>query len=273
LVVFPNCKINLGLHVLGKRSDGFHDLETIFYPLPIHDALEILPSAENKTTCTTTGLSINVQSENNICTKAYELLKNDFPHLPTLQIHLHKVIPSGAGLGGGSSDAAYTLQLINKKWQLGLDESKLSEYAAELGSDCPFFTLNRPCLASGRGEILEPVSVDLSAYTIVVVHQGIHVATGWAFSKLQSYTGRTSLRDVIIKPIDKWKDELHNDFERPIFEHYPEIAGIKEVFYEKGALYSSLSGSGSAVYGLFPKSTELQFHFQAHYFIKIIQPG
>lgn len=182
MIVFPNCKINLGLHILRKRTDGFHDLETIFYPLPVTDALEVLPAAT--LTFASSGIAVPGNEADNLCLKAFHLLLQDFPHIQPVNIHLHKHIPIGAGLGGGSADAAFMLQLLNQKFQLGLTTDALVAYAAQLGSDCPFFILNKPCFATGRGEVMEPVELDLSGYSFLLVHPGIHVNTGWAFRQL-----------------------------------------------------------------------------------------
>jgi 4-diphosphocytidyl-2-C-methyl-D-erythritol kinase len=272
MIVFPNCKINLGLHILRKRADGFHDLETIFYPVNLQDALEVVQntSPTSDIQFNTSGLAIDSLTEENICFKAYRLLKKDFPELPSIKMHLHKVIPSGAGLGGGSSDGAFTLTLLNKKFNLDLTEDQLINYALQLGSDCPFFIKNKPCLATGRGEKLEEVDWNLSNYKIVLINPGIHVHTGKAFSKITSSDKRTSIKEVIRKPVEEWRGVLKNDFEEIVFAEHPEVKEIKERLYRQGAVYASMSGSGSSVYGLFEKNVELQFDFPAHYFVKEI---
>lgn len=270
MIVFPNCKINLGLHILDKRPDGFHNLETVFFPVPLQDALEIVPADKPYTTCTTTGISIDISPEHNICTKAFGLLKKDFPHLPEVQIHLHKTIPTGAGLGGGSANGAFTLLLVNKKWSLGLQQEQLLHYAAQLGSDCPFFILNKPCFAAGRGELLHEISVDLSAYRILMVYPPVHINTGWAFGQLKPGSKRTPVNEIIQQPVTEWKQVLVNDFEAPIFQQFPAIKNIKEKLYEAGAVYASLSGSGSTVYGLFDKDKEPTIDFPENYFIKLL---
>ena len=174
MISFPNCKINLGLHIVNKRADGFHNLETIFYPIPLNDAVEIITSSStNEVTYTSSGNTIDGAADDNLCIKAYHLLKKDFPNLPNIKLHLHKVIPTGAGLGGGSADAAFALKLINDKYQLNLSTSKLLNYALQLGSDCPFFIINKPCFASGRGEVLEELELDLSAFKFVLIFWGI----------------------------------------------------------------------------------------------------
>ncbi|MDQ3683188.1 MAG: 4-(cytidine 5'-diphospho)-2-C-methyl-D-erythritol kinase [Bacteroidota bacterium] len=272
MIVFPNCKINLGLHILNKRRDGFHDLETIFYPLPFKEALEIIPEEDDtkEVSFTATGRSINLAPPDNICVKAYQLLKKDFQELPSVKIHLHKTIPAGAGLGGGSADGAFTLLLLNKKFDLQLEEKALEEYALALGSDCAFFIKNKPCIAFGRGEVLESIEIDLRAYKIIVVNPGIHINTAWAFEHVIPRSNRISLKEITKEPLVKWKEALINDFEMPIFKYYPEIEKIKTSLYEHGAIYASMTGSGSTVYGLFPKDNSPVFKFPADYFIKII---
>ncbi|HMJ48798.1 MAG TPA: hypothetical protein VK498_15810, partial [Ferruginibacter sp.] len=196
------------------------------------------------------------------------LLQRDF-QLPSIQLHLHKAIPIGGGLGGGSSDAAATLQLLNTKYNLGISAARLNSYAAQLGSDCPFFMLNKPCYATGRGEVLEEISVDLSAYSIAIVNPRIHVGTKWAFSTLVLRSHKNAdLKKLIRLPVNEWKDLIINDFEEPVFTAYPEIAGIKNSLYERGALYASLSGSGSSVYGIFRKDDVPQIDLPGHYFMK-----
>lgn len=266
MISFPNCKINLGLHILNKREDGFHNLETFFYPLPLRDALEIIKA--EKTVFTSSGLPVPGNADDNICLKAYYLLKKYFAALPPVKIHLHKTIPVGAGLGGGSADGAFTLTLLNKKFNLELSIDQLINYALKLGSDCPFFIVNKPCIATGRGEILEPLSIDLSAYKFLIVNPGIHVNTGWAFSQITPVFPEKSIAAIITQPVETWKKELKNDFEESVFKNHPEIKSIKEELYNQGAVYASMSGSGSTVYGIFKKETELSFTFPPHYFAK-----
>lgn len=263
MVIFPNCKINLGLNIVRKRTDGYHDLETVFYPVGVKDALEVIRSDEF--TFHTSGLNINDTIENNLCVKAYHLLKQDFPEFPPVHIHLHKAIPMGAGLGGGSANAAFMLTMLNKKFQLQLTEEKLVSYALQLGSDCPFFIINRPCFATGRGENLSRVQLDLSAYKIVVINPAIHISTKEAFSKLTPALPVKTIQSIIEQPIETWKNELKNDFEEPIFQLYPQIKAIKEVLYTKGAVYASMTGSGSTVYGIFNPDATLDFSFPDNY--------
>jgi 4-diphosphocytidyl-2-C-methyl-D-erythritol kinase len=266
MIAFPNCKINLGLNIIRKREDGFHDLETIFLPIPFTDILEIISS--DKTELTVTGLSVN--TTDNLCIKAFNLLQQKFLRLPPIKMHLHKVIPMGAGLGGGSSDAAFTLNLLNEKFELNLKTEQLADLALQLGSDCPFFILNKPCFATGRGEILEPVNIDLKNHRILIVNPGIHIDTRWAFSKITPLQRNTSIKQVITQPIETWKEDLQNDFEVPVFAKYPEIKKIVIDLYEQGAEYASLSGSGSSVFGIFSKEKNIKSSGNKKYFYKAI---
>lgn len=265
MITFPNCKINLGLHVTRKRQDGYHDIETVFYPLPLKDVLEVIQDhsskgegpASNRNTGArfiTTGIPINGNASKNLCVKAYDLLQRDFPNLPAIEIYLHKAIPIGAGLGGGSSDGTFTLRLLNEKFQLKLSTDQLLDYALQLGSDCPFFVVNKPCVGTGRGEFLQKTDVDLSMYSFIVVHPGIHISTSWAFDQLTPAPPPKPIEEVIKQPIPTWKTELLNDFETAVLHHHPELSAIKNQLYDTGALYASMSGSGSCFYGIFPKS-------------------
>ena len=276
MIVFPNCKINLGLRILRKRNDGFHDLETVFYPLPLYDVLEIIGDADSNQNETaikfsSSGISITGTTADNLCIKAYHLLQKDFPQLPPVQMHLHKAIPTGAGLGGGSADAAFALKLISEKFNLDLSTSQLINYSLQLGSDCPFFIINKPCFATGRGEILEPLSTDLSAYTFIIVNPGIHINTAKAFSGITPALPAKSVNEIIQQPVETWKAELINDFEKSVFSQHPEIEIIKNNLYQKGAIYAAMSGSGSTVYGIFEKNAIPEFNFPAHYFTKKLQ--
>lgn len=273
MIVFPNCKINLGLNILQRRSDGYHDLETVFYPIRITDILEIIENRHPELSSrgmpfTLSGLPIAEMPAYNLCSKAYKLLKKDFPKLPLIQMHLHKCIPLSAGLGGGSADAAFTLKLLNEKFKLNLTIQQLMDYADELGSDCPFFILNKPCFATGRGELLEEISIDLSAYKFVIVNPGIHIVTGNSFIKIKPSLPEKSIKDIIATPVENWKYELQNDFEKLAFSQHREIVDIKDQLYSAGATYSSMSGSGSTVYGIFSKEKEPKLSFPDHYFLK-----
>ncbi|QHS58919.1 4-(cytidine 5'-diphospho)-2-C-methyl-D-erythritol kinase [Chitinophaga agri] len=252
MIVFPNCKINLGLHVVSKRADGFHELETVFYPLPLTDALEVI--SPGKLAFTTSGIAVPGDSADNLCLKAWRLLKQDFPEIPEVNIHLHKHIPIGAGLGGGSADAAFMLQLLNNRFQLELTKDQLISYAAILGSDCPFFIENKAVYATGRGEIMTPIDLDLSGWSFVLVYPGVHINTGWAFGKITPKAPVLSLRESIMQPVETWRETVSNDFEAAVFPAHPELALIKEKLYTAGAVYASMSGSGSAFVGIFPKN-------------------
>ncbi|MBD0332138.1 MAG: 4-(cytidine 5'-diphospho)-2-C-methyl-D-erythritol kinase [Chitinophagaceae bacterium] len=270
MIVFPNCKINLGLHVLEKRPDGFHNMETVFYPLAFPDALEIIrgDAANKDIDIIVTGFQLNQPVEENICVRAYYLLKAKFKDISPVKVHLHKTIPVGAGLGGGSADGAFTLLLLNKKFQLGLTERELLQFALQLGSDCPFFIINKPCIAMGRSEEFKEVELNLSNYKIVLVNPAININTAWAFSHIQPRQEKSSLEEIILKNVEEWKGTLVNDFEDVIFNTHPEIKTIKNELYNQGAIYASLSGSGSTVYGLFRKEDTTAFNFPPHYFIK-----
>lgn len=272
MIVFPNCKINLGLQILSKREDGFHNIETAFYPVPLKDALEIIPFDSSKQVIfSSSGNVINGDISDNLCVKAYYLLKKDFPDLPAVKIHLHKNIPMGAGLGGGSADAAFTLQLLNRVFTLNISATQLLQYSLQLGSDCPFFILNKPCIGMGRGEILEPIQLDLSAYKIVLVNPGIHVNTGEAFCNLNlaaNHLYQNSLQTTLLQPIETWKETLKNDFELSVFDRYPVINDIKEKLYQQSALYASMSGTGSTVFGLFKKELSIKLNFDPAFFIQ-----
>jgi 4-diphosphocytidyl-2-C-methyl-D-erythritol kinase len=251
MIQFPNCKINLGLSILAKRADGYHELETVFYPIAVSDALEILPS--NNLALTQTGIAVPGDPAQNLCLKAYHLLKKDFPQLPPVQMHLQKNIPMGAGLGGGSSDGTSALLILNQQFSMGLNDSQLIQYASQLGSDCPFFVFNKACHATGRGEVLAPIGLDLSNYQFLLVHPGIHISTAWAFQQLNPHTKSESIRSIIEKPISEWKALLINDFEAPVFKAEPTLSEIKSKLYQLGAIYASMSGSGSSLFGIFPK--------------------
>jgi 4-diphosphocytidyl-2-C-methyl-D-erythritol kinase len=253
MLFFPNCKINLGLSILRRRPDGYHDLETVFYPLPLKDALELIPNGDTEPAFSSYGLPIPGDPADNLCLKAWRLVKQDFPNLPAIHIHLYKHIPIGAGLGGGSADGAGTLTGLNQLFQLQLSNQQLLEYAIQLGSDCPFFILNTPCLGQGRGEQLQPLPLDLARYTFVLVDPGIHISTAAAFAHCTPHESATSLQDILTQPIDTWAGALVNDFEAPMLSLHPELHKVKETLQAAGALYTSLTGSGSSFFGIFQK--------------------
>jgi len=272
MITFPNAKINIGLNILSKRVDGYHNLQTIFYPVGIKDALEIIDADEQDEDIvfSSSGLDIQGRPEDNLCIKAYRLLQKDFPQVTPVKMHLHKTIPMGAGMGGGSADAAFALKLLNNKFQLNLSLQELVNYALQLGSDCPFFLLNHPCYATGRGEIMEPVNIDLSSFQVLIVNPGIHINTAKAFSQIEAGKNTADLRTLTAQPIDQWKRTVINDFEASVFAQYPGIAAIKNELYDKGAVYASMSGSGSTVYGIFDKGTQPVMDFPAHYFCRFV---
>lgn len=272
MITYPNCKINLGLHILEKRTDGYHNLETVFYPIPLCDILEIIENKDPENSpsfpLSVSGLPIQGNTSTNLCVKAYKLLKKDFSRMPWVRVHIHKIIPIGAGLGGGSANGAFALKIYNDLFSLGLSEARLQEYAAVLGSDCPFFIKNKPCYATGRGELLEEIGLDLSAYRFVVINPGIYINTGDAFRDIIPGKPATGLREIIGLPVKEWKDRLVNDFEASVFRKHPEIAAIKQTLYDQGALYASMSGSGSTVFGIFERDQPFHWEFPPHYFVR-----
>lgn len=273
MIVFPNCKINIGLNILEKRDDGYHNLETIFFPVPLKDVLEVISANDSSKDYELhlSGIAIDAGEQDNICIKAYQLLKKDFPALPPVKIYLYKTIPSGAGLGGGSADGAFMLMLLNEKFHLHITQQKLLQYALKLGSDCPFFIINQLCFAQKRGELLQPIETNLSDYTIVLVNPVIHVDTGWAFSQVKFSAGG-NLPDMIQLPVESWKEKIKNDFEEPVFKKYPAIQNIKEQLYNLGAIYACMSGSGSTVFGIFPKTATIDtLSFPSTYFIHVVK--
>jgi 4-diphosphocytidyl-2-C-methyl-D-erythritol kinase len=257
MVLFPPCKINLGLNVISKRPDNFHNLETVFFPLPLTDVLEAVPSDDGQFSLTFSGLPIPGEPGNNICIKAYELLKADFG-IPAVKMHLHKVIPMGAGLGGGSSDGTFALKLFNSLFDLDLDYLQLVDYASRLGSDCAFFVDPKPAFASGRGEVLEEIPLSLSEYQVALVIPPVHVSTAMAFQGICPKEAVWSLRNLHLLPVEEWKGLVVNDFEESVFRQFPEIAEMKSQLYAHGAVYASMSGSGSACFGIFPKDSDVK---------------
>ena len=248
MISFPNAKINIGLNIVSKRNDGYHNIETIFYPINLCDSLEMVESPsfsfENS------GIKIDGAPEHNLVVKAYQLLKNDY-NIPPVSIHLHKIIPFGAGLGGGSSDAAFALQMIKHFFQLKISKKQLANYAKTLGADCPFFITNQPVFATGIGDQLTEINLDLSAYKLLLVKPNVFVSTPQAYQNIIPAKPVKSLTDLIQLPIEEWKNFIQNDFETGVFKQFPEIAEIKETLYKMGAVYVSMSGSGSAVFGFF----------------------
>ena len=267
MLVFPNAKINLGLQITERLSNGYHHINSCLYPIPLNDALEFV-EAKSKTTFSSSGIDIPKDGKDNLVLRAFKLLKKDF-QLPHLTIHLHKHIPIGAGLGGGSADAAYMLSALNEHYQLFLDDSLLEDYASELGSDCPFFIQNQPSLVEGTGIELQPIGVDLSGLHMIIIKPNIHVSTQKAYNGVEPKTPEVDLKKLLLnRDFDQWRSQLKNDFEESIFAEFPELASIKELLYHSGAVYASMSGSGSAIFGLFEESPEEIQSLKEKYFYR-----
>lgn len=254
MLTFPNAKINIGLNVLSRRRDGYHNLETVFYPVKIKEALEVIEAEEMS--FETSGDEIPGFANENLCLKAYELLKRDFD-VPPLKIHLHKKIPIGAGLGGGSADAAFFIRLVNDKFKLEMDNSAMEAYCRQLGADCAFFIQNKPVFAFGKGDEFESINLDLSNYHLVLVMPPVHVSTGEAYRGVVPGVAQESLKELIGLPVERWRNAIKNDFEKSVFENHPSIRGVKKSLYEAGAIYASMSGSGASVYGIFKENVKL----------------
>lgn len=255
MISFPNAKINLGLNIVGKRPDGYHDIETVFYPIPLKEAVEVTPAKEFS--FTSTGIPVDGPAERNLVVKAYTLLRETYGIGP-VAIHLLKHIPFGAGLGGGSADAAFTLKLLNDFFQLQLPTARLEELATRLGADCPFFIQDKPVFATGIGNIFEPIELDLSAYYLCLVKPDIAVSTAEAYAQVKPHAPSLSVKEWVKRPVERWREGLENDFETSVFPQHPPIQAIKEKLYDRGALYASMSGSGSSVFGLFSEPTDFQ---------------
>ena len=261
MITFPIAKINLGLNVVEKRPDGYHNLQTVFYPVPVKDALEVFTMDDafpSDVDCDlkVTNISIDGDEQRNLVVRAYNLLKSDFPALPRCHAHLWKGIPTQAGMGGGSSDCAYMIRLLNEMFHLGLSEQQMIDYAARLGADGAFFIKNGPCYAEGIGERLEDIQLDLSGWHIAVVRPDIPVPTKEAFSRIRPHFPVKNCRDIVMQPVETWRDQLVNDFEESVFALHPEIGLVKEKLYKMGATYAAMSGSGSALFGLFRNRPE-----------------
>ncbi len=272
MICFPNAKINLGLDIVSKRADGYHNLETVFYPIGLKDALEIVPSnnsaagAESQSEPTEgyrffqTGIEIQGNADDNLVVKALKLLSAE-KEIPDIDIHLLKKIPFGAGLGGGSADAAFMLRLLNETFSLGYSDAQLENRAAKLGADCAFFIKNKPAFATGIGNELETIELDLSRYFFVLVKPDIFVPTKDAYAMVSPQTPQTSLKEIIRLPVSEWKGRMKNDFEPSVFKKFPEICDIKQKLYDSGAVYASMSGSGSSVYAFFEEKTDVNKQF------------
>ena len=270
MLCFPNAKINIGLHVVSRRGDGYHNIETVFYPIGLKDALEIIPLRsdaavpEKEYLFFQSGIAIDGNEQANLIIKALHLIKKK-REIPGIEIHLLKKIPFGAGLGGGSSNAAFMLKLLNNKFRLNFTQDQLAMLAADLGADCPFFLKNKPVFATGTGDKMEDIDLNLEKYHFVLIKPDAVVNTGWAYSMITPQKPEVSLRELIKMPIDTWKDAIKNDFEVPIFKKYPEICKIKEQLYDLGAVYASMSGSGSSVFGFFNEIPEIGSKFSNHF--------
>lgn len=255
MITFPLSKINLGLNIVGRRDDGYHNLETVFYPLPLHDALEVVPMDvcfPSVTRCDlkVTGAAIDGDERQNLVVRAYDLLVKDNP-VPRVHIHLYKEIPTQAGLGGGSSDGANMLVLLNELFSLRITNEELLAAATKLGADCPFFILGKPAYAEGIGEKLRPINLNLNGYYITIVKPNISVSTKEAFALVEPRPTTKKCRDIVAQPIETWRNELVNDFEQSVFKQHPELGRIKQQLYDLGAVYAAMSGSGSSLYGIF----------------------
>ena len=256
MIDFPNAKINLGLRVIRKRTDGYHDIQTLFFPVGLSDVLEIVPNHAQTANIEVTGLVPEGDPQSNLCMKVWEILHKE-KGIPGVDMYLHKQIPSGAGLGGGSSDAAFALKMLDRLFDLSLTEEQLKEYAVRIGSDCPFFLYNCPMAAQGRGEVLSRVGVDLNGYYLVLVIPPLHVPTREAYAQITPAEPPEPVQKTVLRNIELWREHLVNDFEEPAFKKYPLLADIKNRLYQAGAVYASMSGSGSALYGLFTDKPEV----------------
>lgn len=257
MVVFPCCKINLGLNIVERRPDGYHNIETVFYPIPLHDNLEVesVKNASQPYLLHLSGLHLDSEdADNNLVVKVFNSLRSDYPQIPPVEIWLHKRIPSGAGLGGGSSDAAFMMRLLNEKYELQMTDEDITYRLSRLGADCPFFYQPTPTFATGIGDQLMPIDFDLGGYVLLLVKPDVHVSTREAYAMVRPKPSSVSLLQSLSRPVETWRETVKNDFEYSVFQQYPEIAAIKQTLYDMGAVYASMSGSGSSVFGLFTRS-------------------
>ena len=264
MICFPNAKINLGLNIVSKREDGYHNLETVFYPIPLEDSLEFVTLAQDQETVFSNyGIAVDGPGDNNLVMRAYRLLASMYD-LPPVHVYLRKNIPFGAGLGGGSSDAAFMIKMLNDAFHLDLTLSQMEELAARLGADAPFFIQNKPVFATGIGNVFHPVELSLKGYYLVLIKPDVAVSTPEAYRLVKPKMPAYSLTEIIKRPVEEWKDLMVNDFEESVFDRQPVIGEIKAKLYEMGALYASMSGSGSSVFGIFKDSqclADLQSQF------------
>jgi 4-diphosphocytidyl-2-C-methyl-D-erythritol kinase len=257
MILFPPSKVNLGLHILGRRKDGYHSLETVMIPIPLCDVLEILPS--ETFVFKQSGLVISGNVEENLCVRAVRLMEEKY-RIPPVYMHLRKCVPMGAGMGGGSSDAAYVLKGLNDCFNLGLPIEELEDLAAQLGSDCPFFIRSVPAMATGRGELIAPIELDISPWWVKIVNPGIHIGTAQAYGGVELLNGdRPELANIILDSPARWREHLHNDFERHLFRVHPLLSQIKTSLYAEGAFYAAMSGSGSTLFGLYEEQPAASF--------------
>ncbi len=271
MICFPNAKINLGLNVVSRRADGYHNIETIFYPIGLKDALEIIPM-QTKASATQnksyrffeSGMEIGGNLEDNLVIRAWKVVKKECD-IPPIDIHLLKKIPFGAGLGGGSSDAAFMLKLLNTHFSLGYSEEDLRQRASTIGADCPFFVVNKPAFASGIGEHLEEIVLSLDNYFFVLIKPNCFISTQTAYAMVTPTSPTVSLKEIIKHPVSEWKETMKNDFEASVFKKFPEICNIKEKLYDLGAIYASMSGSGSSVFALFESEIEIEKYFSKQF--------
>ena len=259
MILYPNAKINLGLNVVEKRKDAYHNIESVFYPIPLKDELKI--SKSDALAFTSSGILLDSEPENNLVLKAYNLLKSQYS-LSEVRLHLHKTIPFGGGLGGGSADASFCLKGLNELFNLNLKAVDLKALSAEIGADCPFFIDNKPSFVSGIGDKIDAIDLDLSGYFLVLVKPDIAIPTPLAYKNVEPVIPSKSIRAIIKEPIKTWKDHLHNDFEDSVFKSFPQLKEIKSKLYQNGALYASMSGSGSTFYGLFKDVVSLKNNFK-----------
>ncbi len=267
MISFPNAKINIGLNIIGKRADGYHDIQSAFYPIALCDALEIVENQDKNIdpiSMSFSGIEIPGEANNNLCYKAYQLIAKDYT-LPKIRVHLHKHIPIGAGLGGGSSDAAFFIRLLNDKFELGLAWGEMHHYARQLGSDCSFFVTNKSAFIQGKGDHYEPIQLNISGYYILLIYPHIHINTAKAYNGVKPKIPLRSLQNDLKLPIEQWKNYVHNDFEDSVFIQFPELKKIKEQLYYTGALYAAMSGSGSTVYGIFKEKTDFKNMFKDYF--------
>lgn len=271
MILYPNAKINIGLNVVEKRKDGYHNLETVFYPIPLQDALEVKPLQqlipESGYQLKVTGELLDGSPDDNLIVKAYKLLRDEY-RLPPVGLYLYKHIPTGAGLGGGSADAAFTIRALNDLFKLDLSTEKMEEYSSRLGADCPFFIKNQPVFATGIGNEFHPLDLSLKGKVLILVKPDVFVSTKDAYALVQPKEPEAPLTELLKQPLETWKDYVVNDFEKSVFAKYPEIACIKDKMYDLGAVYASMSGSGSSVYGIFDNTIDNVDEIFAGYFCR-----